>query len=254
MPGSGSTTSFSSARFLTQSHVRSVGRATEDRLRVEIEQAADARQLLGARATWQSMRPSPLSRARPCLRVRKSQLSHSRRLPAASGAPPRRNRRRHTSAANQTIERSQCCIGRVTSCRYAGSSSTSRCVGRDDPEEIVGFEAGAADQRAVDIGDAHQLARVARLDRAAVEQCASPPPSAPNRWRARRAEAACTSATSAGGRRQARCRSPTPARRRRPYWPPSRRRAASPRAGARRRPASARPCARPPFRRRRRWR
>ena len=38
-----------------------------------------------------------------------------------------------------------------------------------DPEEIIGLEAGAADQRAVDIGDRHQFRGVRRLDRAAIE-------------------------------------------------------------------------------------
>src|SRR5262245_32463293 len=38
-----------------------------------------------------------------------------------------------------------------------------------DRQELVGLEAGAADQRAVDVGDAHQLLGVGGLDRSAIE-------------------------------------------------------------------------------------
>ncbi len=50
---------------------------------------------------------------------------------------------------------------RICSCAAPVEST----IGRDDAEEVVGFEAGAADESAIDVDNAHQLLGVRRLHR-----------------------------------------------------------------------------------------
>ena len=58
--------------------------------------------------------------------------------------------------------------------------------GLDDRREVVGVEAGAADQGAVDVRLGHQLGRVAGLDRAAVEDARPASAAAPRSREQRR--------------------------------------------------------------------
>ena len=80
----------------------------------------------------------------------------------------------------------------------------SSCSGRRlnvrarDPEEILGLEARAADQRAVDIRDRHQLVGVATASPSRHRGCGCRLPAAPNRAVSRSRMKPCTSATSAG--------------------------------------------------------
>ena len=111
--------------------------------------------------------------------------------------------------------------GGLSGSSVRGASRRSRraafnraCGGLDDRQEIVGLQAGAADQRAIDVGDRENLRRVRGLDRAAVEDADLVAGFAIGRDQAL-AERAVHFGDVGRSRRPCRCRSPRSAHRRR---------------------------------------